>query len=185
MAFAFVASGSGYCRLKMNNFMQLLLLLLFMGRGACVSPTGVRNFLQADIAGGGDENRRRKINWKAWAYDGLPDVVEDTDDDDDGDNPEIWLRRAKSYGYAYENQCFLRRAFFDKGSIEQQYIENSEPHHQVSAASVHPHNIPHTHLSCKQNLCKEMLALRATCFRRRRLLHEHKMPHIRTTHMLE
>ena len=78
MAFAFVASGSGYCILKMNNFMQLLILLLFMGRGACTSPTGVRIFLQADIAGGGDENRRRKINWKAWAYDGLPDVVEKT-----------------------------------------------------------------------------------------------------------
>ena len=44
--------------------------------GLAQVPRVLGFFLQADIAGGGDENRRRKINWKAWAYDGLPDVVE-------------------------------------------------------------------------------------------------------------
>ena len=82
MAFAFVASGSGYCILKLNNVMQPLIILLLLIRGACTSPVGVMpctppvNFCQADIAGGGDENRRRKTNWADWAYDGLPDAVE-------------------------------------------------------------------------------------------------------------
>ena len=81
----------------------------------CTPPV---NFCQADIAGGGDENRRRKTNWADWAYGGLPDAVEKKDDDYDGDNPEIWLRRAKNFGYAkiwlwrVKGQTGLRRTFF-------------------------------------------------------------------------
>ena len=119
MAFAFVASASGYCRLKMNSFMQLLLLLLLLVREAAAtvarSITPVDNFLRADadMAGGGDDNRRRRP-WADWQYDGHADVVPD----DDGDGPEIWLRRAKKFGYAEPYQKILRRLCFYKGSIE-------------------------------------------------------------------
>ena len=67
---------------------------------------------QAAFAGDGDDSRRRKPNWADWTYTGLPDVVEEEDDDCNGDNPEIWLQRAKKFGFAYKNQRDLRRTFF-------------------------------------------------------------------------
>ena len=69
IAFAFVASGSGYCILEMNNFMQLLILLLVFGRGAC-TVRGVRNIFNADATGGGDQRRRK--SWQEWKYTGPP-----------------------------------------------------------------------------------------------------------------
>ena len=57
-------------------------------------------------------SRRRKSNWADWTHTGLPDAVEGEDDDYLGDNPEIWLKRAKKFGFATENQWELRRTYF-------------------------------------------------------------------------
>jgi len=67
---------------------------------------------QAYYAGDGDDSRRRKSNWADWTHTGLPDVVEGEDDDYFGDNPEIWLKRAKKFGFASENQWELRKKNF-------------------------------------------------------------------------
>ena len=96
---------------EMAAFMQLLILLLLLIRGAC---TGAVAGCRADFADDGDDSRRRKPNWKDWTHTGLPDVGEVEDDDNNGDDPEIWLRRAKKFGLAHENRRVLRRRFFYK-----------------------------------------------------------------------
>ena len=86
--------------------MQLRVLLSLLIRGACTGPVaGCR----ANFADDGD-NRRRKQNWKDWKYTGLPDFGA-LADDDDGDDPDTWLRRAKKCGLAYANSMSLRRRF--------------------------------------------------------------------------
>ena len=111
IAFAFVASGSGYCILKMNNFMQLLILLLVFGRGAC-TIRGVRNIFNADATGGGDQRRRK--SWQEWKYTGPPNFQPDECPDDD--NPASWLKFANQHGFVTE-WSELRRPCFYKGSL--------------------------------------------------------------------
>ena len=94
----------------MVPFMQTLLLLVLLICGACTSPV--------DVLGGhdGDDSRRRPHNWKEWKHDGLLDVGRRTEnDDEDGDDPRIWLQRAKKYGYCHKNAKDLRRTFFFLG----------------------------------------------------------------------
>ena len=71
----------------------------------------------ADLRGGGGDDRGAA--GPRWRH-----LLVYSVDDDYRDNPEIWLRRAKYFAYVPENTEFLRRAFFYKGSIENQYIEN-------------------------------------------------------------
>ena len=94
----------------MMPFMQILLLLVLLIGGACTSPV--------DVLGGhdGDDSRRRPHNWKEWKHDGLLNVGRRTEnDDEDGDDPRIWLQRAKKYGYCRKNAKDLRRTFFYRG----------------------------------------------------------------------
>ena len=115
IAFAFVAFGSGFCILKMNNFMQLLILLLFMDRGACTG-TGVRNSFQADASGGGDQRRRKP--WQEWKYIGPPNFAPNEWPED----PPSWLKFAKKYGFVNEWRRELRRPCFYKGSLHRKTI---------------------------------------------------------------
>ena len=146
----------------MTAFMQLLLLVLLLLRGACTSPVAVcifcivcifyfyffhtqittnitntdynkhNNITNTDYNkhnnvvlttfklvetyqayhAGDDNNRRRKSDWADWTHKGLPDAVEEIDDDYHGDNPEIWLKRAKKFGFASEKQWELRKKNF-------------------------------------------------------------------------
>ena len=118
IAFAFVASGSGYCILKMNNFMQLLILLLFMDRGACTG-TGVRNSFQADASGGGDQRRRKP--WQEWKYIGPPNFAPNEWPED----PPSWLKFAKNMALSMSGDVNSGDHVFTKEAyIEKQYIEN-------------------------------------------------------------
>ena len=71
--------------------LQLLVLVLLLTCGACA---------MADLRGDAGPRWRQLLVYSV--------------DDDYMDNPEIWLRRAKYFGYVPENRGFLRRAFFTR-----------------------------------------------------------------------
>ena len=96
----------------MNNFMQLLILLLVFGRGACTVRT-VRNVFNTDAAGGGDQRRRKP--WQEWKYTGPPHFQPEEWPDDD--NPASWLKFAKKIRFVGERRTDLRRPCFYKGSL--------------------------------------------------------------------
>ena len=89
------------------HMMQTLVLLVLL---ICVAGTS-----PVDVLGtyGNDDSRRRPHHWKDWQHDGLLDVGTMTEnDDEDGDDPRIWLQRAKKYGYCHKNAKDLRRTLF-------------------------------------------------------------------------
>ena len=78
--------------------LRLLVLVLLLTCGA---------WAMADLrGGGGDDSGDAGRRWRQWS-----DAYY-TADDDYIDNPEMWMRRAKYFGYVGFRKTFLRRAFF-------------------------------------------------------------------------
>ena len=94
--------------------MNMLILLLVLGRGACTVRT-VRNVFDTDAAGGGDQRRRKP--WREWTYKGPGPPLYQPEEWPDDDSPASWLKFAKKFRFVGERRTDLRRPCFYKGSL--------------------------------------------------------------------